>query len=150
MGEAESLLVSSGMSARNTGDKEVLSRGLPCLRHRCVACCLQTEMPLTEDDVKRIEKLGFKRTEFIFEAGEETRLRNVNRTCFFLKDERCSVYEERPEGCRIYPLIYDLDTHKFVYDTVCSYSTEFKVTREEKDRLKRLIKKLDREAKKRG
>ncbi len=149
MGEAEFLPVSSGMSARNTGDTEVLSKGSPCLRHRCVACCLETEMPLTEDDVKKIEKLGFKRTEFTFEAGEETRLRNVNRACFFLKEGRCSVYEERPEGCRVYPLVYDLDTHKFVYDTVCSYSTEFKATKEEKDRLKRLIKKLDREAKKR-
>ena len=88
------------------------------MRYRCVACCLETEMPLTEDDLKRIDKLGFKRTDFTVEADGETRLRNVKKACFFLREGMCIIYEERPEGCRIYPLVYDLDAHKFIYDTV--------------------------------
>ncbi len=126
-----------------------LSDGSPCLRNRCIACCLETEMPLTEDDIKRIEKLGFKRADFTVEAEGETRLRNVKKSCFFLRVGKCIVYEERPEGCRIYPLVYDVDSHKFVYDTVCIHSSEFKAKREDKDKLKRLITKLDKESSKR-
>ena len=126
-----------------------LSDGSPCQHHLCVACCLETEMPLTEDDLKRIEKLGFERADFTVEADGETRLRNVKKACFFLRERMCIVYEGRPEGCRIYPLVYDLDAHKFIYDTVCPHSAEFKATREDKERLKRLIRRLDREAEKR-
>lgn len=149
-GEAESLLVSSGLVGGSTaGAGGTLSDGSPCLRHGCVACCLETEMPLTEDDLRGIEKLGFKRADFTVEAEGETRLRNVNRACFFLEGGRCKIYEGRPEGCRIYPLVYDVDTHKFVYDPVCPHGAEFKATREDKERLKRLIRRLDREAAKR-
>jgi len=126
-----------------------LSDESPCLHHRCVACCLETEMPLTEDDVKRIEKLGFKRIDFTVEVNRETRLKNRNKTCFFLEGNGCKIYEDRPEGCRIYPLIYNGDTYKFIYDPVCPHSDEFKVTRIDKDRLTRLMKKLDRESAKR-
>lgn len=88
-----------------------LSNGSPCLRHNCVACCIETEMPLTDEDLKRLEKLGFKRADFTIEVDGETRLKNMAKQCFFLKDGRCSIYEARPEGCRIYPLVYDIDTH---------------------------------------
>jgi uncharacterized protein len=107
-------------------------------------------MPLTEDDLKRIEKLGFERADFTVEAEGETRLRNVKKACFFLREGMCIVYEGHPEGCRIYPLVYDLDAHKFIYDTVCPHSAEFKATREDKERLKRLIRRLDSEAEKRA
>jgi uncharacterized protein len=123
-----------------------LSDGSPCLRHRCITCCIETEMPLTEDDIERIKKLGYKRTDFTVEAEGETRLRNLAKSCFFLKDHKCRIYESRPEGCRIYPLVYDVDFHKFVFDTVCPHSVEFKATREDKDRLKNLIRRLEREA----
>jgi Fe-S-cluster containining protein len=123
-----------------------LSNGSPCIRHDCIACCIETEMPLTEDDLKRIEKLGFARVDFTLKAEGETRLKNKAKHCFFLEDARCKIYENRPEGCRIYPLVYDVDSHKFVYDTVCPYSAEFKATHEDKERLKRLIRKLEREA----
>ena len=122
------------------------SNSSPCLRHGCVACCIETEMPLIEDDLKRIEKLGYKRVEFTLQVEGETRLSNRGKSCFFLKDGKCKIYYDRPEGCKIYPLVYDIDTHKFVYDSVCPHGTDFRVTHEDKERLKRLIKKLDREA----
>jgi Fe-S-cluster containining protein len=125
---------------------ETLSCGSTCLKNGCAACCAETEMPLTKEDVKRIEKLGFKRISFIIEAEGETRLRNVRGVCFFLDGMRCRIYGSRPEGCRIYPLVYDVETHEFVYDSVCFHSNEFKVRREDKTRLKRLIRKLETEA----
>lgn len=126
-----------------------LSDGSPCLSHHCIACCIETEMPLTEEDMKRIEKLGFKRNNFTVEADGETRLKNLAKSCFFLKDEKCRIYESRPEGCRIYPLVYDVDSHKYVFDDVCPHSSEFKATREDKDRLKHLIRRLEKETAKR-
>jgi Fe-S-cluster containining protein len=123
-----------------------LSDGSPCLRHECVACCLETEMPLTEADVERIEKLGFERDEFTLKVGGETRLRNRRGRCFFLEEGVCRVYASRPDGCRIYPLIYDVDAHRFIFDSVCPHTAEFKTTKEDKDHLRHLIRKLDREA----
>lgn len=122
-----------------------LSDGSPCLRHHCITCCIETEMPLTENDLKDIEKLCFKRAEFTVKSEGEIRLKNRGRQCFFLEGERCSIYQNRPEGCRIYPLVYDVNTHKFVFDIVCPFSKEFKATREDKDRLKRLIRRLEHE-----
>jgi Fe-S-cluster containining protein len=121
-----------------------LSNGSPCLSHGCVACCIETEMPLTEDDLKRIVKLGFKRIDFTVESEGETRLKNRGKTCYFLEDGKCMIYENRPEGCRIYPLVYDVDSHKFIYDPVCLHSTEFKATRIDKDQLKHLIHRLEK------
>lgn len=101
-------------------------------------------MPLTEDDLMRIEKLGFKRIDFAVEAEGETRLRNRGRMCFFLEDGKCMIYDNRPEGCSIYPLVYDVDSHKFILDSICLHRTDFKATRADKDRLKRLIHRLER------
>ncbi|HIH87860.1 TPA: YkgJ family cysteine cluster protein, partial [Candidatus Bathyarchaeota archaeon] len=92
----------------------------------------------------------YKRADFTVEAEEETRLKNRGKNCFFLEGGKCGIYENRPEGCRIYPLVYDVDAHKFVYDPVCPHSAEFKATREDKDRLKRLIRRLEREAAKKA
>ncbi len=127
--------------------KNDLVSGSPCLRRGCVLCCVETEMPLTRDDMKRIEKLGYKRIDFAVEAEGETRLKNVSKKCFFLKVDRCSIYEDRPEGCRTYPLVYDADSYKFVFDPVCPNSIEYKVTKEDKERLKHLIKKIEKEKK---
>jgi len=124
-----------------------LSDGSPCLRHGCVACCIETEMPLTEDDIKRIENLGFKRIDFTVESEGETRLKNRSNKCYFLEDGKCMIYENRPEGCRIYPLVYDVDSHKFIYDQECLHSTEFKATRVDKDRLKHLIHRIEKRSK---
>lgn len=123
-----------------------LTDGSPCLRHKCVACCLETEMPLTEADMKCIEKLGFKRAEFTVEIDGETRLMNRQRRCFFLDKGICKVYKSRPDGCRIYPLVYDVDARRFIFDPVCPYTAEFKTTKEDKEHLKHLMHKLDREA----
>ncbi len=131
------------------GPEDVHSERSPCLSHGCVVCCLETEMPLTEDDLRRIEKLSFRRADFTVEVDGETRLRNVRGVCFFLEGGRCRIYGGRPEGCRVYPLVYNIDSHKFVHDPVCPHSGEFEVTKADKERLKRLIRRLDRETAKR-
>lgn len=80
--------------------------GFRCLR--CGRCCLNTEMPLTQRDVDRLVKLGYRVEEFAELRKGLLRLRNVDGHCFFYdpSSRACRVYEHRPEGCRLYPFIY--------------------------------------------
>lgn len=74
----------------------------------CGACCYKAVVPLTREDIKKIENLGFKAREFIeFRLGVPI-LRNIDGHCMFLDTatNTCKIYEMRPEACRLYPLIY--------------------------------------------
>ncbi|MEM2136596.1 MAG: YkgJ family cysteine cluster protein [Candidatus Methanomethylicia archaeon] len=74
---------------------------------KCGKCCIETEMPLTMRDMERIMKLGYDKSEFTTIVNGKHRLRNMNGHCYFLDPKRmkCKIYEYRPEGCRIYPVI---------------------------------------------
>ena len=85
----------------------------------CHLCCIETEMALTWDDVKRIENLGFRRSEFSEFRGGFLRLRNVNGRCFFLGEKGCIIYEARPIGCRAYPVIYSEELGACILDPLC-------------------------------
>ncbi len=66
-------------------------------------------MPLTEEDIERLEALGYRREEFAVRGPDGVwRLRNVDGHCVFLDPStgRCRVYPHRPMGCRLYPLVY--------------------------------------------
>lgn len=78
----------------------------PC--RRCGKCCESTEMPLTKDDVERILALGYRLEEFAEFRGGVLRLKNVDGRCVFNDPETklCKIYEHRPVGCRLYPLVY--------------------------------------------
>lgn len=87
----------------------------------CGVCCERTEMLLSKEDVERLEGAGVSRDEFT-RIGEEglTRLRNVGEWCYFCDptEKTCQVYEERPLGCRLYPVIYSID-EGVVVDELC-------------------------------
>jgi len=77
-------------------------------------------MILDEDDIKRIERLGYRREEFtVFEYGFY-RLRNIDGHCIFLdiSSGKCKIYKYRPIGCGIYPVIYD-PKKGFILDKLC-------------------------------
>jgi len=77
----------------------------------CIKCCLETEMLLTEDDIRRIESLGYKKHQFTEYKNGFYKLKNINGHCVFLdvKRKRCIIYKHRPIGCRVYPVIYDYE-----------------------------------------
>lgn len=106
-------------------------KGNPCLEHGCAACCYDTEMLLAEEDIRRLEATGRRREEFV-ERDEQgyAGLRNVTREdgrrhCVFLVDDRCSVYADRPQGCRSYPLTLSADALRVVRDVDCPWRAEF-------------------------
>ena len=109
----------------------------------CALCCYNTEMPLTEDDMRRLEALGYRREEFAVKGPDGVwRLRNVDGHCFFLdpRTGACKVYPYRPQGCRLYPLVYDPDSDAVIVDPECPMAHT--VDPEEAARLAPYVKKL--------
>ncbi len=86
----------------------------------CVKCCLNTEMVLTESDVERLTKKGYAREYYAEYRNGYLRLKNVNGRCVFLRENgTCRIYKVRPIGCRLYPVIYDLDEDIVRVDEEC-------------------------------
>jgi Fe-S-cluster containining protein len=74
-------------------------------------------MILTRSDITRLEKRGYKG--FYTKRGGFYRLININGKCVFLEpSNECLVYEDRPAGCRGYPLVYD-EERGVVLDEEC-------------------------------
>jgi Fe-S-cluster containining protein len=118
------------------------------------ACCVETEMTLTESDMERIDSLGRARNEYVVRTKDGfCQLRNLDAYCCFYDSEnkKCEIYEQRPEGCRFYPIIYDVRRHKCVVDTDCP--SRGTVTKEEINRacagVRKLVERLMAEAQKR-
>ncbi|HTY46843.1 MAG TPA: YkgJ family cysteine cluster protein [Methanomassiliicoccales archaeon] len=117
---------------------------------RCGRCCHETSMELAEEDVGRLEALGYDPADFVRVDGNGiARLCNLNGACFFLveAERRCRVYPQRPAGCRIYPVNVD-ELGEVVLDEDCPRAGT--ITPSEKKRkgteLKRLIDRIDEEA----
>jgi len=104
-------------------------------------------MPLSKDDVERIEGLGFKRGEFVADADGWIRLKNAGGRCVFNDGSECRIYDGRPEGCRLYPVVYDDDKGEAALDYDCPFSEEFDIGKDEKRELLELIERLKNERK---
>ena len=92
-------------------------------------------MMLSLNDIKRIEKLGYKKDEFVVKKDGFYQLKNKNHRCVFHNGTSCIIYPNRPIGCQLYPVIYDMDNKKAVLDTDCPYSSLFKITDEKQKKL---------------
>ncbi len=78
-------------------------------------------MMLLNKDVERILRLGYGFHEFAFiDENGFIRLKNIDNHCIFLdpKTCKCKIYEFRPIGCRLYPIIY-VEGVGVVIDTEC-------------------------------
>ena len=87
----------------------------------CGECCSETEMELSKDDIERLVALGHRRDAFsVTDQDGVIRLRNVDRQCYFYDrcETRCRVYDERPLGCYIYPVVFSED-YGIVIDDLC-------------------------------
>ena len=87
----------------------------------CGVCCTETEMLLSEADIKRLVDKGFSLDFFVkFDKQGYAQLRNFSGYCVFydLHNRRCSIYANRPEGCRVYPVILDEEIG-IILDEIC-------------------------------
>lgn len=120
----------------------------PCVERDCHECCIETEMPLSERDVERLAGRGHDPAKFTLEEDGFTFLANVNGRCYFLgKDGRCAEYGQRPEGCRLYPLVLDTEMSQFAMDRLCPHADAVEAGTQEETALMEL---LDRMARQRG
>src|SRR5947208_9373383 len=75
---------------------------------KCANCCKTLHPVVTNEDITRIaQHLGIAKDRFIaayLEQDDEGGYRIKNSPCPFLADDnRCTIYDERPEKCRGYP-----------------------------------------------
>jgi len=120
-----------------------------CLQYECIKCCLNTRMPLSSADIEEIRGLGFSEDFFVTKKGGELRLRNLNGRCVFHNGERCTIYNYRPEGCRLYPAIFDENNGRAVLDGYCPHHKKFQLTPIISCEVVELVRKLDAERKRR-
>ena len=118
----------------------------PCFEHDCHICCLDTRMTLTEADVARLRVAGHRRFFFVNDE-QDYQLENVDGHCIFLVEGRCSVHDDRPVGCRTYPMILDLSVDRVVLDDVCPWTSEFSFSQEDEVRLRKAV--IDEESERR-
>jgi Fe-S-cluster containining protein len=103
-------------------------------------------MPLSKKDIEQIKRLGFNYAYFVINKDGWLQLKNYNGRCVFNDGNQCSIYENRPEGCKLYPIIYDEDKNCTILDEDCPHRDEFKILKLDTVTLISLIKKLKAEA----
>jgi len=76
---------------------------------QCANCCRSLDVYLVEDDASRLAEgllipLAEIETRYVDPAAEVEEWGKLRqRPCVFLKGNLCSVYQHRPESCRVYP-----------------------------------------------
>ena len=121
-----------------------------CLRYGCIKCCLDTEMPLSVLDIARIKGLGFSENSFIVERNGNWQLKNLSGRCVFHNGQRCTIYDHRPEGCQLYPVIFNEYKGEAVLDSYCPHYEKFHLTPSISRKVVKLVRKLDVEKMKRS
>jgi Fe-S-cluster containining protein len=115
----------------------------PCLRHGCIECCRDTEMLLSDGDVERLARAGFHRSYFAREVNGWLELKNVGGRCVFNDGRKCLVYDERPEGCRSYPVVHK--GGRAVLDGDCPHKDEFEIMPGDEGRLLAIVARIKAE-----
>jgi len=134
-----------------------MARRLPLLQFRCTGCgncCRDPLLPVTDADLRRIVDLtGLAASEIVrwvdrhgidlpgepesfvmLHPGRRVMvLRHARGHCRFLgSDDRCTIYEARPLGCRIFPFDPDFNRQgelvrlRMIEATDCPYETDGK------------------------
>jgi len=107
-------------------------------------------MLLSNADVERLARLGYDRQEFVhYDRHGFAKLRNRHGFCVFydVVKCRCRIYEQRPLGCQIYPVIYS-KPEGIVVDDLCPMKntvSEVELKRKGKKVIE-LLQKIDNEA----
>ena len=109
------------------GFKFACHPGVPCFTE----CCRDLNLLLTPYDILRLKtRLGLNSGDFLdryadCRFGESSGLpmmylqmnTNERKTCPFVSEQGCTVYEDRPSACRIYPIARASRMHR-VHGTV--------------------------------
>lgn len=93
--------------------QEILSK-FKC--DRCGECCKIPIQVFSKDIIRLAEKLSMKnemfQAQYIWEDPLLNNIYFLQDPCPFLTNKECSVYDARPDVCRIFPFAYDLPVLK--------------------------------------
>jgi Fe-S-cluster containining protein len=106
-------------------------------------------MLLSDNDINRIKKLGYTYDFFVEKNKGWLQLKNKEGLCVFHNGIKCSIYKNRPEGCQLYPIIYDKDNNCVILDDECSHRTKFIITSSLRKKLYNLVSRVETEKTKR-
>ena len=112
-----------------------MAKRLPCLEKGCSACCRETTMPITKTEAALLSRrTGMKLEQFTWDnKGVLTLLNDENtKACVFLMTDSsekfaegiCSVYDIRPKGCTLYPIVLN-NQDLAIIDDGCPYGDDF-------------------------
>jgi Fe-S-cluster containining protein len=117
-----------------------------CQKTNCFLCCKNTNMHLTHHDIEEIERYNYHT--FYHESPDGwIQLNNHKDRCIFHDGTKCTIYTIRPQGCRLYPLVFNIDDHQPTYDSICPHPECFPITREKTQEMQTLIDQLFQEKK---
>ncbi len=105
-------------------------------------------MILLDEDVKRIASLGYDPDFFSSTTAEGFKVLNNSKEgrCVFHDGTKCTIYEDRPKGCKLYPVVFNEDSMKAVKDDFCPYRDEFPLSWKTKKEMSNIYPKLLRES----
>jgi len=106
-------------------------------------------MELSSEDIERLEEKGYRLEEFAVVDDGVTQLRNVDGYCYFYSraDKKCQIYEKRPLGCYLYPVVY-MENEGAMVDELCPMGQTIseQELRTKGKILDKLLKKIDNES----
>jgi len=102
-------------------------------------------MPLSSSDIVRINGLGFSENSYMVKKNGNRQLKNQTGRCVFHNGQQCTIYKHRPEGCQLYPVIFNEDMGEAVLDSYCPHNEEFQLTPNISRKVIKLVRKLDAE-----
>ena len=117
----------------------------PCLKTKCIQCCIETNMILSYRDIDNIQNMGYDYEFFVTESKGWLQLKNHNGRCVFHNGTQCTIYSHRPEGCTLYPVVYDKDTKSAILDNGCLQKHNFSISNVKSQQLDVLISILEKE-----
>jgi Fe-S-cluster containining protein len=81
-----------------------LQEMLNCEPGVCGECCRYDKVFLTEQDINRMQKAGAK-PEIKTEGSDPRGFMSCNGGCAYLKENKCSIYNDRPSVCTTFPVV---------------------------------------------
>jgi uncharacterized protein len=117
----------------------------PCLETHCLRCCTNTNMILTKQDIDIIRTLGYSPDFFVQEKNTWLQLKNTQGRCVFHNGTICTIYDHRPKGCQLYPVVFQKNDRKAIHDNDCPMRKYFPLTKEKSQELQTLIQLLEAE-----
>lgn len=103
-------------------------------------------MLLLDEDVHRITGLGYETEFFAIESKGFKILKNSKYgRCVFHDGTQCTIYNDRPKGCTIYPIIFDEDSMSAVRDNLCPHMDEFSLNKKTRLELSKVYTRLQNE-----